>query len=543
MDGDHKQDIVWQNQRTGQVFIQLMDGKTIKAGGVVTTVPAPWRLIAAQDIDGDGKADLVWWHSTAGGTYAHRLDGLTVKSEGYGVTQALAWTPVAAGDATGDKQADLLWRHGTTGQVKLQTDFQADGTVIYTEPNTSWQILAMPDLNGDGKADVLWKNTSTGTVFGQLLNGTTITQGGVIYTEPNPAWQLVHTADFNGDGNSDLLWRNTTTGQVFMQQMNGLTIAASQFIYTEPDAQWKIVPAQESLGGGSGSMAAQGMAPTTGKATKPRKRPSAPGGGASGPVLKALSVNTTVVYYIHPDHLGTPRAITRPSDNKVVWKWDNTEPFGNNLPNENPSGLGIFKNNNRRLGEYYDEETGKIWNGFRVLDPDGGRYLQSDPIGLRGGINTYAHVLNNPLLYLDPFGLRPPGEMEMAGNPGGIGGANIIRGNGFGYPSPGAAAAAGAAAAGAGALQQSMPKPNDSRMPGAANDEKFDDKECPPDCEAMRRLLNKMYHTIQAYSSTHPMDVGTIAGMWLMFEFQVKKFEKMCGKYTPPPSFDDIYRK
>ena len=116
------------------------------------------------------------------------------------------------------------------------------------------------------------------------------------------------------------------------------------------------------------------------------------------------------IFYVHPDHLGTPRAITRPNDNQFVWKWDNTEPFGNSAPDENPSGLGTFAYNLRFQGQYYDAETGKHYNYFRDYDPTIGRYLQSDPIGLRAGLNTYAYVDGNPLSLLDQLGLasKPP---------------------------------------------------------------------------------------------------------------------------------------
>jgi RHS repeat-associated protein len=108
---------------------------------------------------------------------------------------------------------------------------------------------------------------------------------------------------------------------------------------------------------------------------------------------------------VHPDHLGTPRAVTRPSDNALVWKWENTEPFGNSLPDENPSGLGVFAYNLRFPGQYFDQETGKHYNYNRDYDPAIGRYIESDPIGLEGGINTFGYAGSAPLMNIDSLGL------------------------------------------------------------------------------------------------------------------------------------------
>jgi len=110
------------------------------------------------------------------------------------------------------------------------------------------------------------------------------------------------------------------------------------------------------------------------------------------------------IFYVHPDHLGAPRAVTRPSDSAFVWRWDNTDPFGGNAPNENPSGLGAFKYNLRFPGQYYDAEIGTHYNYFRDYDPSLGRYVESDPIGLEGGLNTYLYSRASPLQYTDPTG-------------------------------------------------------------------------------------------------------------------------------------------
>jgi len=122
-------------------------------------------------------------------------------------------------------------------------------------------------------------------------------------------------------------------------------------------------------------------------------------------VAGAPAVTTTTVNYVYPDHLDTARVITRASDNRMRWRWDGADPFGVAAPNQNPANLGAFEFNPRFPGQYYDRETNLHFNYFRDYDPRVGRYTQSDPIGLEGGINTYAYVFGNPLSYVDPEGL------------------------------------------------------------------------------------------------------------------------------------------
>ena len=127
-------------------------------------------------------------------------------------------------------------------------------------------------------------------------------------------------------------------------------------------------------------------------------------GASSSNVSVTVGTPLANMSFIQVDHLNTPRLVAD-AQQRTVWKWDHQEPFGVNVPDENPSGLGAFDLPLRLPGQYYDKETNLHYNYFRDYDPGIGRYVESDPIGLKGGINTYSYVGASPTNFIDLDGL------------------------------------------------------------------------------------------------------------------------------------------
>ncbi len=123
--------------------------------------------------------------------------------------------------------------------------------------------------------------------------------------------------------------------------------------------------------------------------------------------------------YIFTDHLNTPREVARinATTNTYVslWKWDSL-PFGETAANDNAASLGTLTFNHRFPGQYRDMETGLHQNWHRDYDAQLGRYVQSDPIGLKGGWNTYAYALSSPTHVTDISGLLVSGVFNCRTN-------------------------------------------------------------------------------------------------------------------------------
>ena len=133
--------------------------------------------------------------------------------------------------------------------------------------------------------------------------------------------------------------------------------------------------------------------------------------------VKAKNSNDddTVAYY-HHDHLDTPIQATDKSGN-IVWSAQYNV-FGRATITTPTATLDkpTINSGLRFPGQIEDAETGLYYNWHRYYDPELGRYVTRDPIGLAGGVNLYTYVRNNPLRYTDRLGLLVDAVLDRSSN-------------------------------------------------------------------------------------------------------------------------------
>jgi RHS repeat-associated protein len=117
-------------------------------------------------------------------------------------------------------------------------------------------------------------------------------------------------------------------------------------------------------------------------------------------VDQSLGEAVQTLYYFHTDQIGTPLEMTD-VDGQIVWQatykaWGEVESLA----------VSEIEQNLRFQGQYFDDETGLHYNTFRYYDPQVGRFITQDPIGLLGGMNSFRYN-QNPIIWIDPLGLAP----------------------------------------------------------------------------------------------------------------------------------------
>jgi RHS repeat-associated protein len=220
------------------------------------------------------------------------------------------------------------------------------------------------------------------------------------------------------------------------------------------------------------------------------------------------------LFYVHADHLNTPRLVTDTSNN-IRWSWD-SDAFGTTVPNENPAGVGMFEYNLRFPGQQYDAVVGLHYNYFRDYDPHTGLYVASDPIGLDGGMNTYLYAGGAPTIAYDSEGAAATTA------PG-------IRIPGIRIPPPNPVVVAGAVGLGIGTIvYPSISQPLGDLI----------DRMCPPDCNPPKGTVCFIIDRVPP-SKPHRPITGSHYHLWQMNQTPTgmchwNKLEPKASRTAPP---------
>ncbi len=389
---------------------------TYPSGAVITPAYGPDNRPIALQLNGAvlisnivyqpfGPAKSWTWGNGTAYTRSVDTDGRISQYPVGAITRALVYDP-----------ASRITNFNHAGQPALDHAFGYDAVDrINQEVDTIGASLWTYDLNGNRLSSQPGSNTYTYT-YPASSNRLQSVSGPVSKTYTydaagNPASDGTTAFTFNAAGRLSKVVRSGQTNQYYHNALGERVLKSGAYLVNGP---WRFMYDSE------GHLIGEYDRNNT------LRQETVWLGDTPIAVLKKNAQGQYQTFYVHADHLNTPRAILD-SQNRTVWKW-NSNAFGQGLPEEDPDGDGTtFEYNSRFPGQYFDKETGLHYNGARDYDPSTGRYPQFDPTGLEGGINGFSYANQNPLRYVDPTG-EVAGAVAIGGGLLIVGGAIYMSG-------------------------------------------------------------------------------------------------------------------
>jgi len=416
--------------------MQVTNGVTLTTqysytqGNRLTSITYPSGGITTYTRDTLGRVKTITWKANASATPTTLVSNATyypfgplnVLTYGDGHTLTKTYDQDYAIDAVGSSLTDGL-------QLDLDVDVMGN-IVSAVKPSGQASRVVLPNYPNTYVYDPLYRLTDVipgGLVVGTLESYTYNATGDRLGVTLNGG----HTQVYTYEDGSHHLTAIGSTARTYDANGNTLTGAGATLTYDNRNRLSQSVGLNGTALYGYNGRGERVSKSQSGLEASSLWVPAIYAYGESGQLLgdytSAVAVQTEYIYldstpiaairggqpyYVETDHLSTPRALVKPgatsASDVTVWTWNllgNT--FGADAPDEDPDGDNVaFQFNLRYPGQYADAEMGFNYNRFRYFESATGRYLESDPIGLGGGFNTYSYVDSDPLEFADPKGLK-----------------------------------------------------------------------------------------------------------------------------------------
>jgi hypothetical protein len=246
----HYNHILWRNQVTGGLAVWRMAGTTFQSvSNMPDTQAIPslkdlnWRLAATGDLNGDYREDILWQNEVTGRVAVWYMQNNTVLfSQELPPVADTSWKIVGTGDFDGDGHTDILLHNPATGGLRL---LLMNGVEIVRQVSIGgvakgWRVggVSRTDLS---KVDIYFQEISTGRVAVWHMNGTHRESSRAVATPGDKNWVLAGLRQFSGDVTCDLLVQNQETGEAAVWLMStSEAVWAVRSIGTATDRNWKI---------------------------------------------------------------------------------------------------------------------------------------------------------------------------------------------------------------------------------------------------------------------------------------------------------------
>ncbi len=249
---DGRADIVWRNVANGSNLLWLMSGAD-QVGGVVAlpgVSGADWSVAAVGDLNFDHKPDLLWRNESTGDNVLWLMNGTTLGGTVTLPGASAEWRIIGIADANNDRVNDIYWFNSNSGDVSVWLldgtpgdDATVVGSIILPgESDPAWTPKGVDDIDGNGSPDIVWRATNGANRI-WFMSGTILFNTSQLPIVADQNWDIAKVSDMNDDQIPDLVWHNNSTGASTIWLLSPAAneyYAGALFLPTVSDTNWHI---------------------------------------------------------------------------------------------------------------------------------------------------------------------------------------------------------------------------------------------------------------------------------------------------------------